>query len=235
MRGKFREVFYLILSIFFLYKLILFSVIYPMPNSISYFLILAFLGFGTLLFFKKFELEKNDNFMKNISIKIQENAENYLNEKEFVDTMVDITYRSIPKSTKNSLALIVNHDEDYIIDYFYNLQKFAKNNKMDINELTKIQKGACLIDALSSSTVWVFQSPNKDEDSLRKLATINVELAIHASLLLCGFTLEDINNNADCTLYIKIIVFEAIRYNSLGDTMIISILANFLESFCNDI
>ena len=235
MRGKFREVFYLILSIFFLYKLILFSVIYPMPNSISYFLILAFLGFGTLLFFKKFELEKNDNFMKNISIKMQENAENYLNEKEFVDTMVDITYRSIPKSTKNSLALIVNHDEDYIIDYFYNLQKFAKNNKMDINELTKIQKGACLIDALSSSTVWVFQSPNKDEDSLRKLATINVELAIHASLLFCGFTLEDINNNPDCTLYIKIIVFEAIRYNSLGDTMIISILANFLESFCNDI
>lgn len=235
MRGKFREVFYLILSIFFLHKLILFSVIYPMPNSISYFLILAFLGFGTLLFFKKFELEKNDNFMKNISIKMQENAENYLNEKEFVDTMVDITYRSIPKSTKNSLALIVNRDEDYIIDYFYNLQKFAKNNKMDINELTKIQKGACLIDALSSSTVWVFQSPNKDEDSLRKLATINVELAIHASLLLCGFTLEDINNNPDCTLYIKIIVFEAIRYNSLGDTMIISILANFLESFCNDI
>ena len=139
MRGKFREVFYLILSIFFLYKLILFSVISPMPNSISYFLILAILGFGTLLFFKKFELEKNDNFMKNISLKMQENTENYLNEKEFVDTMVDITYDNLPKSTKNSLALIVNRDEDYIIDYFYNLQKFAKTNKIDINELTKFQ------------------------------------------------------------------------------------------------
>lgn len=235
MKGKFREIFYLILSIFFLCKLILFSVISPMPNSISYFLILALLGFGTLLFFKKFELEKNDNFMKNISLKMQENTENYLNEKEFVDTMVDIIYDSLPKGTRNSLALIVNRDEDYIIDYFYNLQKFAKTNKMAINELTKFQKGACLIDALSSSTVWVFQSPNKDEDSLKKLATINVELAIHASLLLCGFTLEDINNNPDCTLYIKIIVFEAITYNSLGNTMIISILADFLVSFCNDI
>ena len=235
MRGKFREVFYLILSIFFLYKLILFSVISPMPNSISYFLILAILGFGTLLFFKKFELEKNDNFMKNISLKMQENTENYLNEKEFVDTMVDITYDNLPKSTKNSLALIVNRDEDYIIDYFYNLQKFAKTNKIDINELTKFQKGACLIDALSSSTVWVFKSPNKDEDSLRKLATINVELAIHASLLLCGFTLEDINNNPVCTSYIEIIVFEAILHDSLGDTMIISILTDFLESLCNDI
>lgn len=235
MKGKFREVFYLILSIFFLCKLILFSVLSPMPKSISYFLILALLGFGTLLFFKKFELEKNDNFMKNISLKMQENTETYLNEKEFVDTMVDIIYDSLPKGTRNSLALIVNRDEDYIIDYFYNLQKFAKTNKMAINELTKFQKGACLIDALSSSTVWVFQSPNKDEDSLRKLYAINVELAIHASLLLCGFTLEDINNNPDCTLYIKIIVFEAITYNSLGDTMIISIFANFLESFCNDI
>lgn len=235
MKGKFREIFYLILSIFFLCKLILFSVISPMPNSISYFLILALLGFGTLLFFKKFELEKNDNFMKNISLKMQENTETYLNEKEFVDTMVDIIYDSLPKGTRNSLALIVNRDEDYIIDYFYNLQKFAKTNKMAINELTKFQKGACLIDALSSSTVWVFQSPNKDEDSLKKLATINVELAIHASLLLCGFTLEDINNNPDCTLYIKIIVFEAITYNSLGNTMIISILADFLVSFCNDI
>lgn len=235
MKGKFREIFYLILSIFFLCKLILFSVISPMPNSISYFLILALLGFGTLLFFKKFELEKNDNFMKNISLKMQENTENYLNEKEFVDTMVDIIYDSLPKGTRNSLALIVNRDEDYIIDYFYNLQKFAKTNKMAINELTKFQKGACLIDALSSSTVWVFQSPNKDEDSLKKLATINVELAIHASLLLCGFTLEDINNNPDCTLYIKIIVFEAILHDSLGDTMIISILTDFLVSFCNDI
>ena len=50
---------------------------------------------------------------------MQENTENYLNEKEFVDTMVDITYDNLPKSTKNSLALIVNRDEDYIIDYFY--------------------------------------------------------------------------------------------------------------------
>ena len=103
MKGKFREIFYLILSIFFLCKLILFSVISPMPNSISYFLILALLGFGTLLFFKKFELEKNDNFMKNISLKMQENTENYLNEKE-IETPLEL--RNLSSSHGLELSLI---------------------------------------------------------------------------------------------------------------------------------
>ena len=158
-------------------------------------------------------------------------SENYKNEKETVDTMVDILYDSLLPSVKSSLSIIINFNEDYVVDFFYNLQKYAKNNSMDIKEITKFQKAACLMDSLVSPTAWVFQTTNTDEISTRKLTSLNIELAVKSGLLYCGFTVEEINDAISYTSYLSILLYEAYRYTSLGDTMVISMMADLLESF----
>ena len=224
MKNKKRELLYLILFVF-LCELILFSIILLLPDLIVSFLFLLFLAFLVIIFFIRFK----KNYMKKNSQKI---AKNYPCEKEAVDTMIDVIYDSLSEDTKNSLALMVNCNEDYIVDFIYNLKKFAKYSGVDIDELTKYQRGACLIYTLYSSTEWVFQSPNEDADSIYKLITINLELAIQAGLLLCGFTLEVIENNLIYTSDIGILLLESREHRFFGSTMLMIILiADFLAAF----
>lgn len=231
MKHKAREILYLVLSIFTLWKLILFSVIFPLPHSVGTFFLLLFLGILSLFNFKLFKIEKDKNYIEYTCKKMGKYSENYKNEKETVDTMVDILYDSLLPSVKSSLSIIINFNEDYVVDFFYNLQKYAKNNSMDINEITKFQKAACLMDSLVSPTAWVFKTTNTDEISTRKLTSLNIELAVKSGLLYCGFTVEEINDAISYTSYLSILLYEAYRYTSLGDTMVISMMADLLDSF----
>lgn len=231
MKHKVREILYLLLSIFLLWKLILFAIISPLPHSVGSFFLLLFLGILSLFLFKLFEIEKEKNYIEYTSKKMGKYSENYKNEKEAVDTITDILYDNLPSSVKSSLTIIVNLNEDYIVDFFYNLQKYAKNNGMDINKITKTQKAACLIDSLVSSTAWVFQTTNTDDYSIKKITSLNIELAVKSGLLYCGFSIEEINNTISYTSCISILLYEAYQYSSLGDTMVISMIANLLDSF----
>ena len=88
-----------------------------------------------------------------------------------------------------------------------------------------------MIDALSGSTSWILQSSNiEDFENNKKMTFLNIELAIKSSLLFLNFTIAEINNMDSCIQYIAILIFEAISYDSLGDTMVLSMITDFLET-----
>ena len=70
MKHKAREILYLVLSIFTLWKLILFSVIFPLPHSVGTFFLLLFLGILSLFLFKLFKIEKDKNYIEYTSKKM---------------------------------------------------------------------------------------------------------------------------------------------------------------------
>ena len=231
MENKFKKFLYFFIAMYAIVHLIIVCIISPLPRipiSFLYILLLIIIG---IIFFLKYEYEKNNIYIENSMSQIHEIAEKYPNVKKAVDFMTDIIYDNLPNSFKSYMVVTIDYNDFYLLDFYFNLQAFAKNKNLELNELSNLQQSACLIDALSGSTSWILQSSNiEDFENNKKMTFLNIELAIKSSLLFLDFTIDEINNMNSCIQYIAILIFEAIAYDSLGVTMVLSMITDFLET-----
>lgn len=232
MGNKFRKFLYFLIAIFALLHLVKICIFCHLPHTLISFLYIGLWAVLGICFFKKYEDEKELTSIENLKKQIQQIADKYPNVKETVDTMTDIIYDNLPSDIKSSMLITIDLNDYYLSDFYCNLKKLAKSNKLKLNELTNFQKSACLIVSLSTSKSWIFQSYDiKDIDDNQKITSLNIEFAIKSGLLLCGFTIDEINNMPAYINYIKILICESIYYNSLWNPMLFSIIADFLETF----
>lgn len=231
MGNKFKKFLYFAIAMYAIVHLTIVCIISPLPRNPISFLYMVLLIVIGIIFFQKYEYEKNSIYIENSVSQIQEIAEKYPDVKEAVDSMKDIIYDNLPNSFKSYMVVTIDYNDFYLLDFYFNLQTLAKNKNLELNELSNLQQGACLIDALSGSTSWILQSSNiEDFENNKKMTFLNIELAIKSSLLFLNFTIAEINNMDSCIQYIAILIFEAIAYDSLGDTMVLSMITDFLET-----
>ena len=54
--------------------------------------------------------------------------------------------------------VVIDYDESYLLDFYDNLDRLALNQNKEVDELTLVQKSACLIDSLLGTEAWVLKT-----------------------------------------------------------------------------
>ena len=185
-----------------------------------------------IVFFKEYEYEKNSIYLDETSKKIAELSKIYSTEKEIVDYVSDLMYTNLYRDiSDNDSIVVIDYDESYLLDFYDNLDRLASNQNKEIDELTLVQKSACLIDSLLGTEAWVLKTIKYIDEIDYSTRTLNIELAIKAGLLFCGHTMEEINENPSYIGFLTAMLHEVIEFDATGDLLVINILVDILQNY----
>ena len=118
-----------------------------------------------------------------------------------------------------------------MLDFYDNLDRLASNQNKEVDELTLVQKSACLIDSLLGTEAWVLKTIKYIDEIDYSTRSLNIELAIKAGLLFCGHTMEEINENPSYIDFLTAILHEVIEFYRTGDLLVINILVDILQNY----
>lgn len=164
--------------------------------------------------------------------KIAELSKIYSTEKEIVDYVSDLMYTNLYKDiSDNDSIVVIDYDESYLLDFYDNLDRLASNQNKEVDELTLVQKSACLIDSLLGTEAWVLKTIKYIDEIDYSTRSLNIELAIKAGLLFCGHTMEEINENPSYIDFLTAILHEVIECDRTGDLLVINILVDILQNY----
>ena len=194
MEKQIRKIIYLVISLLWFGLLFYFCIILRIPRTLESLIILVLLFILVIVFFKEYEYEKNSIYLDDASKKIAELSKIYSTEKEIVDYVSDLMYTNLYRDiSDNDSIVVIDYDESYLLDFYDNLDRLALNQNKEVDELTLVQKSACLIDSLLGTEAWVLKTIKYIDEIDYSTRSLNIELAIKAGLLFCGHTMEEIN------------------------------------------
>ena len=209
-----------------------FCIILRIPRTLESLIILVLLFILAIVFFKQYEYEKNSIYLDEASKKIAELSKIYSTEKEIVDYVSDLMYTNLYKDiSDNDSIVVIDYDESYLLDFYDNLDRLASNQNKEVDELTLVQKSACLIDSLLGTEAWVLKTIKYIDEIDYSTRSLNIELAIKAGLLFCGHTMEEINENPSYIDFLTAILHEVIECDRTGDLLVINILVDILQNY----
>ena len=224
MEKQIRKIIYLVISLLYFVLLFYFCIILRIPRTLESLIILVLLFILAIVFFKQYEYEKNSIYLDEASKKIAELSKIYSTEKEIVDYVSDLMYTNLYKDiSDNDSIVVIDYDESYLLDFYDNLDRLASNQNKEVDELTLVQKSACLIDSLLGTEAWVLKTIKYIDEIDYSTRSLNIELAIKAGLLFCGHTMEEINENPSYIDFLTAILHEVIECDRTGDLLVINI------------
>ena len=232
MEKQIRKIIYLVISLLCFGLLFYFCIILRIPRTLESLIILVLLFILVIVFFKEYEYEKNSIYLDETSKKIAELSKIYSTEKEIVDYVSDLMYTNLYRDiSDNDSIVVIDYDESYLLDFYDNLDRLASNQNKEIDELTLVQKSACLIDSLLGTEAWVLKTIKYIDEIDYSTRTLNIELAIKAGLLFCGHTMEEINENPSYIGFLTAMLHEVIECDATGDLLVINILVDILQNY----
>ncbi len=232
MEKQIRKIIYLVISLLYFVLLFYFCIILRIPRTLESLIILVLLFILAIVFFKQYEYEKNSIYLDEASKKIAELSKIYSTEKEIVDYVSDLMYTNLYKDiSDNDSIVVIDYDESYLLDFYDNLDRLASNQNKEVDELTLVQKSACLIDSLLGTEAWVLKTIKYIDEIDYSTRSLNIELAIKAGLLFCGHTMEEINENPSYIDFLTAILHEVIECDRTGDLLVINILVDILQNY----
>ena len=232
MEKQIRKIIYLVISLLCFGLLFYFCIILRIPRTLESLIILVLLFILVIVFFKEYEYEKNSIYLDETSKKIAELSKIYSTEKEIVDYVSDLMYTNLYRDiSDNDSIVVIDYDESYLLDFYDNLDRLASNQNKEIDELTLVQKSACLIDSLLGTEAWVLKTIKYIDEIDYSTRTLNIELAIKAGLLFCGHTMEEINENPSYIVFLTAMLHEVIEFDATGDLLVINILVDILQNY----
>lgn len=232
MEKQIRKIIYLIISLLCFGLLFYFCIILRIPRTLESLIILLLLFILAIVFFKQYEYEKNSIYLDEASKKIAELSKIYSTEKEIVDYVSDLMYTNLYKDiSDNDSIVVIDYDESYLLDFYDNLDRLALKQNKEVDELTLVQKSACLIDSLLGTEAWVLKTIKYIDEIDYSTRSLNIELAIKAGLLFCGHTMEEINENPSYIDFLTAILHEVIEFDRTGDLLVINILVDILQNY----
>lgn len=232
MEKQIRKIIYLVISLLCFGLLFYFCIILRIPRTLESLIILVLLFILVIVFFKEYEYEKNSIYLDETSKKIAELSKIYSTEKEIVDYVSDLMYTNLYRDiSDNDSIVVIDYDESYLLDFYDNLDRLASNQNKEIDELTLVQKSACLIDSLLGTEAWVLKTIKYIDEIDYSTRTLNIELAIKAGLLFCGHTMEEINENPSYIGFLTAMLHEVIEFDATGDLLVINILVDILQNY----
>lgn len=232
MEKQIRKIIYLVISLLWFGLLFYFCIILRIPRTLESLIILVLLFILVIVFFKEYEYEKNSIYLDETSKKIAELSKIYSTEKEIVDYVSDLMYTNLYRDiSDNDSIVVIDYDESYLLDFYDNLDRLASNQNKEIDELTLVQKSACLIDSLLGTEAWVLKTIKYIDEIDYSTRTLNIELAIKAGLLFCGHTMEEINENPSYIGFLTAMLHEVIEFDATGDLLVINILVDILQNY----
>lgn len=232
MEKQIRKIIYLVISLLYFGLLFYFCIILRIPRTLESLIILVLLFILAIIFFKQYECEKNSIYLDEASKKIAELSKIYSTEKEIVDYVSDLMYTNLYKDiSDNDSIVVIDYDESYLLDFYDNLDRLASNQNKEVDELTLVQKSACLIDSLLGTEAWVLKTIKYIDEIDYSTRSLNIELAIKAGLLFCGHTMEEINENPSYIDFLTDILHEVIEFDRTGDLLVINILVDILQNY----
>lgn len=232
MEKQIRKIIYLVISLLWFGLLFYFCIILRIPRTLESLIILVLLFILVIVFFKEYEYEKNSIYLDETSKKIAELSKIYSTEKEIVDYVSDLMYTNLYRDiSDNDSIVVIDYDESYLLDFYDNLDRLASNQNKEIDELTLVQKSACLIDSLFGTEAWVLKTIKYIDEIDYSTRTLNIELAIKAGLLFCGHTMEEINENPSYIGFLTAMLHEVIEFDATGDLLVINILVDILQNY----
>lgn len=232
MEKQIRKIIYLVISLLYFGLLFYFCIILRIPRTLESLIILVLLFILAIIFFKQYECEKNSIYLDEASKKIAELSKIYSTEKEIVDYVSDLMYTNLYKDiSDNDSIVVIDYDESYLLDFYDNLDRLASNQNKEVDELTLVQKSACLIDSLLGTEAWVLKTIKYIDEIDYSTRSLNIELAIKAGLLFCGHTMEEINENPSYIDFLTAILHEVIECDRTGDLLVINILVDILQNY----
>ncbi len=232
MEKQIRKIIYLVISLLCFGLLFYFCIILRIPRTLESLIILVLLFILVIVFFKEYEYEKNSIYLDETSKKIAELSKIYSTEKEIVDYVSDLMYTNLYRDiSDNDSIVVIDYDESYLLDFYDNLDRLASNQNKEVDELTLVQKSACLIDSLLGTEAWVLKTIKYIDEIDYSTRSLNIELAIKAGLLFCGHTMEEINENPSYIDFLTAILHEVIECDRTGDLLVINILVDILQNY----
>ena len=179
MEKQIRKIIYLVISLLWFGLLFYFCIILRIPRTLEFLIILVLLFILAIVFFKQYEYEKNSIYLDEASKKIAELSKIYSTEKEIVDYVSDLMYTNLYKDiSDNDSIVVIDYDESYLLDFYDNLDRLASNQNKEVDELTLVQKSACLIDSLLGTEAWVLKTIKYIDEIDYSTRSLNIELAI---------------------------------------------------------
>ena len=179
MEKQIRKIIYLVISLLYFVLLFYFCIILRIPRTLESLIILVLLFILAIVFFKQYEYEKNSIYLDEASKKIAELSKIYSTEKEIVDYVSDLMYTNLYKDiSDNDSIVVIDYDESYLLDFYDNLDRLASNQNKEVDELTLVQKSACLIDSLLGTEAWVLKTIKYIDEIDYSTRSLNIELAI---------------------------------------------------------
>ncbi len=232
MEKQIRKIIYLIISLLCFGLLFYFCIILRIPRILESLIIVVLLFILAIVFFKEYEYEKKSIYLDETSKKIAELSKIYSTEKEIVDYVSDLMYTNLYKDiSDNDSIVVIDYDESYLLNFYDNLDRLALNQNKEVDELTLVQKSACLIDSLLGTKAWVLKTIKYIDEINYSTRSLNIELAIKAGLLFCGHTIEEINESPSYIDFLTTVLHEVIEFDRVGDLMVINILVDILQNY----
>ena len=232
MEKQIRKIIYLIISLLCFGLLFYFCIILRIPRILESLIIVVLLFILAIVFFKEYEYEKKSIYLDETSKKIAEISKIYSTEKEIVDYVSDLMYTNLYKDiSDNDSIVVIDYDESYLLNFYDNLDRLALNQNKEVDELTLVQKSACLIDSVLGTKAWVLKTIKYIDEIDYSTRSLNIELAIKAGLLFCGHPIEEINESPSYIDFLTTVLHEVIEFDRVGDLMVINILVDILQNY----